>query len=99
MNDPEWGFSGCSNIIPYLESQTLIPLSCDTDLTNYGFVNMNVADICECSCAEYLNLDNNILMNRKKINTLSIIGQQSNNIYLQLDIYDDGSVEKKYVIK
>ena len=97
MNDPGFGFFGCADIIPYLESQTIIPLDCNTNLTPFGYFNMSVADVCECSCEEYLNLDIPITVNRKIINTISIIGQPLNQMGLQLEIYDDGSVEKKYL--
>ena len=43
INDPEFGFFGCSDIIPYLESQFLIPLNCSTDLTPFGYFDMNVS--------------------------------------------------------
>ena len=96
MNDPGFGFFGCADIIPYLESQTIIPLDCNTNLTPFGYFNMSVADVCECSCEEYLNLDRPNTVSRKIINTISIIGQPLNQMGLQLEIYDDGSVEKKY---
>ena len=99
MNDPGFGFFGCTDIIPYIESKIDIPLDCNTDLTSMGYFNMNVADICECSCEEYLKLNKPGAINRKIINAISIIGQPFNRIGLQLEIYHDGSVEKKYLIK
>ena len=100
------GLLGCAELIPTLESGILsaflpfdIPLDCNTDLTPFGYLDMNVSDVCECSCQEYLNLDNMIFANRKIIHTYSILGQKANTLNLQLQIYDDGSVEKKYVIK
>ena len=99
INDPEFGFFGCSDVIPYLESQVLIPLNCNTSLTPFGYFNMTVSDICECSCQEYLDIDVTDLSNKKIIKMFSIIGQQSIQTGFQLHIYDDGSVEKKYLIK
>ena len=96
MNDPGFGFFGCSDIIPYLEAQALIPLNCNTNLTPFGYFNLTVSDICECSCQEYLNLSNADLSNQKIIQTFSINGQQSNQAPLQLIIYDNGSVKKIY---
>ena len=96
INDPEFGFFGCADIIPYLESQALIPLNCNTNLTPLGYFNLTVSDICECSCQEYLNLSNSDLSNQKIIQKLSVTGQESNEATLQLIIYDDGSVKKIY---
>jgi len=100
------GLLGCAELIPTLESGILsaflpfdIPLDCNTDLSPFGYLDMNVSDVCECSCQEYLNLDNPIFANRKIIHTYSILGQTANTLRLQLYIYDDGSVEKKYVIR
>ena len=100
------GLLGCAELIPTLESGILsaflpfdIPLDCNTDLTPFGYFDMNVSDVCECSCQEYLNLDNPLFANRKIIHTYSILGQNTNTLNLQLQIYDDGSVEKKYVIQ
>ena len=100
------GLLGCAELIPTLESGILsaflpfdIPLDCNTDLSPFGYFDMNVSDICECSCQEYLNLDNPIFVNRKIIHTYSILGQKANTLNLQLQIYDDGSVEKKYVLR
>ncbi|MAZ58543.1 MAG: hypothetical protein CMP56_03955 [Flavobacteriales bacterium] len=100
------GLLGCAELIPTLESGILsaflpfdIPLDCNTDLTPFGYFDMNVSDICECSCQEYLNLENPIFVNRKIIHTYSILGQKANTLNLQLQIYDDGSVEKKYVLR
>ena len=100
------GLLGCAELIPTLESGILsaflpfdIPLDCNTDLTPFGYFDMDVSDVCECSCQEYLSLDNPIFVNRKKIHTYSILGQNTNKLNLQLHIYDDGSVEKIYVIQ
>ena len=98
MVDPGFGFFGCADIIPYLESQVLIPLDCNTNLTPFGYFNMTISDVCECSCEEYLNLGTPVFVNRKIINTISILGQKSHNSQLQLELYNDGSVEKRYII-
>ena len=100
------GLLGCAELIPTLESGILsaflpfdIPLDCNTDLTPFGYLDMNLSDVCECSCQEHLGLDNPIFVNRKIIHTYSILGQKANTLNLQLHIYDDGSVEKKYMIR
>ena len=100
------GLLGCAELIPTLESGILsaflpfdIPLDCNTDLTPFGYLEMNVSDVCECSCQEYLSLDNPSFTSRKIIHTYSILGQKTNTLNLQLYIYDDGAVEKKYLIK
>ena len=49
-----------------------------------------------------VNLDfhTTTLLNKKFVSTIDILGRETNNNKgLQLHIYDDGSVEKKYVIK
>ena len=38
-------------------------------------------------------------INKNLITTIDILGRETNNKGFQLHIYDDGSVEKKYVIK
>mgnify|MGYP001331554299 CR=1 FL=1 len=99
------GFIGCSDIIPTLESNILsallpfdIPLDCNTDISPFGYLDMNVSDICECSCEDYLNLDDPVFYKKTLIQNLSILGQQG-IASLQLYIYNDGSVEKRYIIK
>ena len=62
---------------------------------------MNVSDVCECSCQNYLEISNYNLTSRKLINKASILGKMTynNNYSFQIHIYDDGSVEKKYIIR
>ena len=100
------GLLGCAEIIPTLESDILsaflpfdIPLDCNTDLTPFGYLDMNVSDVCECSCQKHLEISNYNVTNRKLIETLDLLGRKATNKGFQLQIYDDGSVEKKYVIK
>ena len=66
---------------------------------------------CECICNNDLNEngicdedENNTLIEElmnttQLINTIDILGREANNKGFQLHIYDDGSVEKKYLIK
>ena len=100
------GLLGCAELIPTLESGILsaflpfdIPLDCNTDLTPFGYLDMNVSDVCECSCQKHLEISNYNLTNRKLIKKIGILGIDANLKGFQLHIYDDGSVEKKYLIK
>ena len=100
------GLLGCAELIPTLESGILsaflpfdIPLDCNTDLTPFGYLDMNVSDVCECSCQKHLEISNYNVTNRKLIETLDILGRDTTSEGFQVHIYDDGSVEKKYVIK
>ena len=100
------GLLGCAELIPTLESGILsaflpfdIPLDCNTDLTPFGYLDINVSDVCECSCQEHLEISNYNVTNRKLIETLGPLGRKATNKGFQLQIYDDGSVEKKYVIE
>ena len=100
------GLLGCEEIIPTLESGILsaflpfdIPLNCNTDLTPFGYLDVNLSNICECSCQKYLTIDKSMLIEHKIINTFSILGKKHPQAQLQLQFYDDGSVEKKYFIK
>lgn len=99
------GLLGCSELIPTLESDILsaflpfdIPLDCSTDLTPFGYLDMNVSDICECSCQEYLSIPNYNFNNRKILQKLNILGLETTNKGLFIEVYDDGSVNKKYII-
>ena len=100
------GLLGCAELIPTLESGFLsallpfdIPLDCNTDLTPFGYFDMNLSNVCECSCQQYLEISNYNLTNRKLIKKIDIIGRETTNEGFQLHIYDDGSLEKKYLIK
>ena len=99
------GLLGCAELIPTLESGILsaflpfdIPLDCSTDLTPFGYLDMNVSDICECSCQEYLSIPNYNFNNRKILQKLNILGLETTNKGLIIEVYDDGSVNKKYII-
>jgi hypothetical protein len=100
------GLLGCAELIPTLESGILsaflpfdIPLDCNTDLTPFGYLDMNVSDVCECSCQKHLEIPDYNLTNRKLIKKIGILGGETANKGFQLEIYDDGSLEKKYLIK
>lgn len=98
INDPEFGFFGCSDVIPYLESQILIPLNCNTDLTPFGYFNINVSDVCECSCEEYLGVKETNTINKELIKTINILGNETKEKGFIIEIYDDGSVIKKIAL-
>ena len=101
------GLLGCAELIPTLESGVLsaflpfdIPLDCNTDLTPFGYLEMNVSDVCECSCQNFLEMANYNKPNRNLLRTINILGKVIENAEsIQLYIYDDGSVEKKYLLK
>ena len=100
------GLLGCAELIPTLESGLLsaflpfdIPLDCSTDLTPFGYLDMNLSNVCECSCQQYLEISNYNLTKRKLIKKIDVLGRENTNKGFQLTIYDDGSVEKKYLIK
>jgi len=100
------GLFGCAEIIPTLESGILsaflpfeIPLDCDTDLTPFDYLDMNVSDVCECSCETYLNISKYNLTNHRLIKKIDLLGRDTNQKGFNIEIYDDGSVKKKYVIE
>jgi len=101
------GLLGCEELIPTLESGILsaflpfeIPLDCNTDLTPFGYFDMNVSDVCECSCQTYLDMSKyNLTANRRLIKKIDALGRDNTRSGFKIEIYDDGSVEKKYVIK
>ena len=100
------GLLGCSELIPTLESGILsaflpfdIPLDCNTDLTPFGYLDMNVSDVCECSCQQYLKIFDYKLTNRQLIQKIDILGRENSKNSIKLHIYNDGSIEKKYLIK
>ena len=96
------GLLGCAELIPTLESGILsaflpfdIPLDCNTDLTPFGYLDMDMSDVCECSCQDYLNLSNEDF-NNKKIRTLDIYGREFKGDGFYFELYKDGTVTKKY---
>ena len=77
------GLLGCAELIPTLESGILsaflpfdIPLDCNTDLTPFGYLDMNVSDVCECSCQQYLKIFDYKLTNRQLIQKIDILGRE-----------------------
>tara|TARA_B100000579_G_C22842476_1_gene862390 strand:- start:1 stop:1599 length:1599 start_codon:yes stop_codon:yes gene_type:complete len=49
--------------------------------------------------ANYISIDDPLDVSKKLITTIDVLGREAANKGLQLEIYDDGSVEKKYLIK
>tara|TARA_B100001029_G_scaffold178173_1_gene184307 strand:+ start:334 stop:792 length:459 start_codon:yes stop_codon:yes gene_type:complete len=99
------GLLGCQELIPTLESGILsaflpfdIPLDCNTDLTPFGYLDMNVSDVCECSCQKYLDIYKHNLTNRILIKKINILGKEAKTKGFNIEIYNDGSIEKKYII-
>ena len=50
-------------------------------------------------CDESIGLEDKILQEKKLIKIIDILGREATNKGLQLEIYNDGSVEKKYMIE
>ena len=97
------GLLGCSDLIPVLESGLLsaflpfdIPLDCNTDLTPFGYLDVNLYDVCGCSCQTHLKITDPHLTNLTIIKTTDLMGRKTNQTGFHLHIYNDGSVEKKY---
>ena len=67
---------------------------------NYIFNGTLISDICQESCGECnsTHLDEDYI-NKKLLYSIDLIGKIYNKNNYQLNIYDDGSVEKKYLIK
>lgn len=102
------GVLGCSELIPTLESGILsaflpfeIPLDCNTDLTPFGYLDVNLFDICQCSCEPYVNLSGlSILVNEKPqlLKSIDILGRENLTKNLILELYKNGTVVKKMKI-
>ena len=96
---------GCEELIPTLESGILsaflpfeIPLDCSTDLTPFGYLDLNLDDVCQCSCEPFLDISTINTYQPKLIKTIDILGRKNNNTYLYLELYDDGTIIKKHQI-
>ena len=94
---------GCEELIPTLESGILsaflpfdIPLDCDTDLTPFGYLDVNLHDVCQCSCEPFLNIKNINDYQPKLIKKIDLLGRITNNKGLFFEIYDDGTIIKKH---
>ena len=97
------GLLGCVEIIPTLESGILsaflpfeIPLDCNTDLTPFGYLDVNLSDICQCSCENYLNLILQDFTQPKLIKTIDFFGRQGLQTGFYIDLYDNGTIIKNY---
>jgi len=100
------GVFGCAELIPVLESGLLsaflpfdIPLDCNTNLTPFGYLDVNLSDVCECSCQKHLTLPNYNFTNHTLIKKINILGGDVYNNRFQIHIYNDGSVKKQFLIK
>jgi|TARA_B100001758_G_C18308316_1_gene556338 hypothetical protein len=97
------GLLGCEELIPTLESGILsaflpfeIPLDCGTDLTPFGYLDVNLYDICQCSCEPFLNIININNHQPNLIKKVDILGKESKTSGLFFELYDDGTIIKKY---
>lgn len=99
------GLLGCEELIPTLESGILsaflpfeIPLDCNTDLTPFGYIDVNLHDICQCSCEPFLDIININKHQPKLIKKIDILGRVNNTNGLFFELFDDGTIIKKYHI-
>ena len=105
------GLLGCSELIPTLESGILsaflpfeIPLDCNTDLTPFNLVDLvdvNLYDICQCSCEPYVNLSELPILSNEKttlLKSIDILGRDNFNKNITLELYENGEVVKKMKI-
>ena len=97
------GLLGCQELIPTLESGILsaflpfdIPLDCNTDLTPFGYLDINLSDICQCSCEPFLNIMYINNVRPKLIKKIDILGKDKITKGVYFEIYNDGTVLKKY---
>ena len=97
------GLLGCQELIPTLESGLLsaflpfdIPLDCNTDLTPFGYLDVNLSDICQCSCEPFLNIMYINNVRPKLIKKIDILGKDKITKGVYFEIYNDGTVLKKY---
>ncbi len=97
------GLLGCEELIPTLESGILsaflpfdIPLDCSTDLTPFGYLDVNLNDVCQCSCEPFLDINNINNYQPKLIKKIDLLGRINNNKGLFFEIYDDGTIIKKH---
>ena len=65
-------------------------------MTDFG--GMTISDICECSCEDTSSI-NEFENSKKLVKVIDILGKETNNKGFIIKIYNDGSVEKKYIIK
>ena len=105
------GILGCSELIPTLESGILsaflpfeIPLDCNTDLTPFNLVDLvdvNLYDVCQCSCEPYVTLSELPILSNKKtklLKSIDILGRDNFNKNITLELYENGEVVKKMKI-
>ncbi len=97
------GLLGCEELIPTLESGILsaflpfeIPLDCNTDLTPFGYLDVNLYDICQCSCEPFLDIIHINNHQPNLIKKIDILGRGNKTASLFFELYDDGTIIKKY---
>ncbi len=97
------GLLGCEELIPTLESGILsaflpfeIPLDCSTDLTPFGYLDVNLYDICQCSCEPFLDIIHINNHQPNLIKKIDILGRGNKTTGLFFELYDDGTIIKKY---
>ena len=97
------GLLGCEELIPTLESGILsaflpfeIPLDCSTDLTPFGYLDVNLYDICQCSCEPFLDIIDINNHQPNLIKKIDILGRENKTPGLFFELYDDGAIIKKY---
>ena len=65
-----------------------IPLDCNTDLTPFGFLDVNLSDICQCSCEPFLSSYENT-QSLKLIKTIDLLGRFKSNYGFYIEMYED----------
>ena len=101
----------CEGLIPTLESGLLsailpfeIPLDCNTDLTPFNLVDLvdvNLYDVCQCSCEPYVNFSGLSTLSKSKtklLKSIDILGRDNFNKNITLELYENGEVVKKMKI-
>ena len=87
--------TGPINLGDSLSAPSLEKLFSDTEFIQEFYLNNSNYECLQNSIIS----ENSISLNKQIIMTVDILGRETTNKGFQLQIYDDGSVEKKYLIK
>ncbi len=101
----------CEGLIPTLELGIVsailpfeIPLDCNTDLTPFNLVDLvdvNLYDVCQCSCEPYVNFSGLLTLSNSKtklLKSIDVLGRDNFNNNISLELYENGEVVKKMKI-
>ena len=84
---------------PCMQNSESITIDCNAILEDNSEITCSFDIDC---CGDCINLSSSLelpTINKNLITTLNILGKVANSKGFQLEIYDDGTVEKKYLIK